>query len=67
MSGEGWTRDDWDYVVPEEWEDLVSEDLCAAQPEHAEVAGPPVYCGLTDGHPGRCYNRELKWFFEGRK
>ena len=53
---------------PEWWEDELPEDLCAAQPEEpVQVAGPPVFCGLTDGHKGRCYSRELRWFFDGRK
>lgn len=54
--------------VPDDWEDELPEDLCGAAPKHpVVVAGPPVHCGLVDGHSGRCYSRDLKWFFDGRK
>ena len=49
---------------PEEWEDLISEDLCAVRAP-GEVSGETVYCQLVFGHGGRHYNRFLKWFWSG--
>jgi hypothetical protein len=60
---------DW-WIVPRffpaEWEDLIPDDLCAAEAPGC-VAGEEVYCQLTEGHGGKHYNRELHWGWHGTK